>query len=109
MKVRVVSCFRLADPRASAARFGADASWQGDVPGTRIEAEGDPEAANDRIYQHLQRVEPGDGLRLEATGYLLPSLSAGDLLIWQEPHVRMFLVEARGFREVTPGLGSVRV
>jgi hypothetical protein len=44
--------------------------WQGLVP--QMDLEG--------IFRFFNRVEPGDGERLEALGYDLPSLSTGDLV-----------------------------
>lgn len=43
-------------------------TWEGEVEVEDLED----------VFRFFNRVEPGDGLRLELIGYRLPSLSAGD-------------------------------
>jgi hypothetical protein len=50
--------------------------WTGEIP----DPASDVEKRNvlEYVFRYFNRVDPGDGLRLEEIGYLLPSLSIDD-------------------------------
>jgi len=68
-------------------------SWNGKIsvdPGTN-------DAVNSQIYRLFNRVDEEDGERLEKLGYRLPSLSAGDVLVWGD---QGFSVKSIGFENL---------
>jgi hypothetical protein len=99
VRVRIVSSFRLTDPEAT------EFTWEGEVDVRRGATSG---TTNSEIFRMFNRVDALDVERLDALGYTLPSLSAGDLIVWvgtETTHGRMFIVDGVGFREVMPGMG----
>lgn len=76
--------------------------WNGEVPAEWLPpdaAAADFGAVNESLFRYFNRVEEDDARRLEASGYLLPSLSWGDLIGYRD---RVFRVAAIGF-ESMPG------
>lgn len=68
-------------------------TWEGYVP--------DTEAGNlEQIFRFFNRVDFGDGERLEEIGYTLPSLSVGDVVEW---HGKRYRVEPVGWVEISAG------
>lgn len=49
--------------------------WEGEIP-----PPADAERALEYVFRYFNRVDEGDGERLEALGYRLPSLGVGDLV-----------------------------
>ena len=105
MRIRIVSSFRLTDPEAT------EFIWEGNVD---VEAGPDEDASadatNERIFRYFNRVTEADATRLGSRAYFLPSLSAGDLIVWvgteaTHGHGRTFIVDGSGFTEVRPGMG----
>jgi hypothetical protein len=82
--------------------------WSGDVDAidlVRISGHGvttderiDVERMNSALFRFFNRVDDGDGARLEAIGYRLPSLSVGDLLHWDS---KTWRVAGVGFDPIT--------
>lgn len=60
--------------------------WVGDVPELdewqHELGEDETDAINSYLFRYFNRVDIGDGNRLERIGYRLPSMSVGDLLHW---------------------------
>jgi hypothetical protein len=77
--------------------------WAGEVPiafeGLRLD-ESDPAVCidvNSQIFRCLNRVDGADSGRLARMGYMLPSLSVGDLIHWR---AQTWRVAATGFERV---------
>jgi hypothetical protein len=76
--------------------------WSGEIPVEWLPpnaAAADFEAVNESLFRYFNRVEEDDARRLEAIGYLLPSLRLGDLVGYGD---RVFRIAAFGF-EPMPG------
>lgn len=75
--------------------------WSGEVPNSLIPPEGgwaNPNQVNDNLFRFFNRVDEADCARLDALGYKLPSLSAGDFITWGE---KTYKVRGIGFDTVT--------
>ena len=100
MRVRIVSSFAATNPDAT------EFTWEGEVWFTPDSAE--PDKTNGALFRLFNVVTEEDAERLESWGYRLPSLSAGDLIVWvgtATTHGRTFIVDGTGFTEVMPGMG----
>jgi hypothetical protein len=78
-----------------------DVVWAGDVTLDSEPLMGDEvseSAMLELLYRFFNRVDPGDGLKLESVGYRLPSLSVGDYIAFGG---KCWQVEGVGFTQVT--------
>lgn len=72
-----------------------DETWSGEIDEPLLDPLVYPEDnINETLFRLFNRVEAGDGLRLEALDYRLPSLSVGDRIEWDG---RAYAVAALGF------------
>lgn len=67
-----------------------ETTWEGEVP--EMDMEG--------IFRYFNRVEAGDGIRLEQIGYKLPSLSVGDIITVSTERRATYRVEPVGFTQL---------
>jgi hypothetical protein len=110
MHVKVTSNMARLAREAGDERFPTH-EWEGEVP-IETNSKGEPIVAqtewpytkradfvqvNEILFRFFNRVDEGDGERLEQLGYRLPSLSVGDVVAWGG---RRYLVEVVGFVEV---------
>lgn len=104
LHVRIVSAFALVDPEREAF------TWEGDVEISDEYQDAPGYEVCERLFRVFNRVDEGDGPRLEAMGYRLPSMSVGDLVAYWEPpastqrHISYYRVGGLGFQELYPGL-----
>jgi hypothetical protein len=62
------------------------------------------EARLEHVFRRFNRVEPGDEEYLRSVGYNLPSLSVGDVVVFdpETPHARAWKVMGAGWEVTTP-------
>ena len=114
MRIRIVSSFLLCNPDDGYAgkRIPPEgqrrATWEGKIVLPWHVDQKEPDEVNEAIFRRFNVVEDGEREFLLSIGYNLPSLSAGDIVVWfpDEGRSRMFIVEGIGFTEIFPGLGS---
>jgi hypothetical protein len=68
--------------------------WRGDC---EINADKQHREVNNEIFRMFNRVDEEDVAYLEKIGYDLPSLSIGDVIVYEE---KAYIVKTTGFKEV---------
>lgn len=107
LNVRIVSIFALVDPDPAREMF----AWEGEVEISDEYKDAPWHEICERLFRLFNRVDEGDGPRLEALGYRMPSMSVGDLVAyWETPvsrqqRINYYRVEGLGFRELFAGIG----
>lgn len=100
MHVEVISTYAALDGRENVV-------WSGevDLPDTINPPDDPADDVNEALFRLFNRASDADAERLSGMNYRLPSLSAGDFVVWEETAYQVLSV---GFEQATSSPTQVR-